>query len=74
MDAHTSFDMRPLSTPQLDIDHLALADRDFQIKDTSTLDNLLKLHYWSKDKFLNHANDIHICESNLPKYTFLEVH
>ena len=44
---------KPLQTPQLDIDHLPLVDKDFQIKDTTTSSHLLKLHYWSKHKFLN---------------------
>lgn len=43
----------PLLTPHLDIDHLPLADKYFQIKDTSTSSHQLKLQYWSKDKFLN---------------------
>lgn len=74
MAAQTSLDVRPVSTPHLDIDHLALADRDFQIKYTAIPAHLLKLHCWSKDIFLNHAYDINLWESNLPKYTFPEVH
>lgn len=74
MVAQTSLDVRPVSTPHLDIDHLALTDRDFQIKDTTTPAHLLKLHCWSKDKILNDTDDISFWESNLPKYTFPEVH
>lgn len=59
---------KPLQTPHLDIDHLPLADRDFQIKDKTSPNNLLKLHCWRKDKFLNQNDDIHPWESNLPKY------
>jgi len=40
----TSLDVRPLPTPHLDIDHLALADREFQINDTASSTYLLKLH------------------------------
>lgn len=58
----------------LDIDHLALADRDFQIKGTTTLGHILRIHCWAKDRFLNHAGDINLWESNLPKYTFSVVH
>jgi len=61
---------KSLQTPHLDIDHLPLADRDFEIKDTSTSSHLLKLHCWSEDKFLNKNDDIHLWESNLPKYLF----
>ena len=65
---------KTLQTPHLDIDHLPLADRYFQIKDTVSPSHLLKIHYWSKDKFLNQNDDIHLWESNLPKYTLPEVH
>lgn len=74
MASQTSLDKRPLQTPQLDIDHLALADRDFQIKDIASPTYLLKLHCWSKGKNLNQNDDIHLWESNLPTYLFLEVH
>lgn len=74
MAAPTSLDVRPVTTPHLDFDHLAVADRDFPIKDTDTSRNLMRIHYWAKDQFLNHADDINIWESNLTKYTFLEVH
>jgi len=53
---------------------MALAHRDFQIKYTSSPAYLLKLHYWSKDKFLNQNDDVHLWEFNLPKYSFPEVH
>jgi len=53
MASQTSLDVRPLKTPHFDIDHLALAERDFQIKDIASPSYLLKLHCWSKDKFLN---------------------
>ena len=61
---------KPIQTPHLDVDHLPLADRDFQIKDTVSPSHLLKLHYWSKDKFLNPNDDIQLWESNLPRYLF----
>jgi len=50
--------MRPLSTPHLDINHLALEDKDFQIKYTTSPTYHLKLHCWTKDKFLNQNNVI----------------
>lgn len=64
---------KPLQTPHLDIDHLPLVNRDFQIKDTTSASHLLKLHCWSKEKFLNHNDDIQLWESNLPKYLFPQV-
>ena len=42
---------KPLQNPHLNIDHLPLADKDFQIKDTISPSHLLKLQSWSKDKF-----------------------
>lgn len=74
MVAHTSLNVRPISSLHLDIDHLALVDKCFQIKDTTTLGHLLRIHCWSKDRFLNHAYDINLWESNSPKYKFPEVH
>jgi len=74
MVAQTALDVRPVTTPHSDIDHLALADRDFQIKHTTTPRHLLGIHCWAKHRFLNHAHDINLWESNLPKYTFPEVH
>lgn len=37
-------DVRPLQTLHLDIDHLPLADKEFQIKDIASPSHLLKLH------------------------------
>lgn len=74
MASHTSLDVTPISTPHLDIGHLALADMDFQIKDIASATYLLKLHCWSKDRFLNHTDDICLWKSNLPKYLFPKVH
>ncbi len=69
-----ALDVRPITTPHLDLDHLPLANRDFQIKDTSTQGLLLKIHCLSRDRYLNHADDIGLWESNFPKYKFSQVH
>lgn len=69
-----AMDVRPISTPPLDLDRLPLADKDFQIKDTTTIETLLKVHCQSRDKYLNHANEIGLWKSNLPKYKFPQVH
>jgi len=53
-----AMDVRPITTPHLDLDHLPLADRDFQIKDIVALEILLKIHCLSKDKHLNNTDDI----------------
>lgn len=74
MASQTSLDVRPLQTPHIDIDHLALADIDFQINDIASPAHLLKLQCWSKDRFLNQNDDIHLWESNFPKYLFPKVY
>ena len=74
MVAPIALDVRPIMTPQLEIDHLPLADRDFQIKDTFTQNLLLKIHCLSRDRYLNHVDDIGPWDSNFPKYQFLKIH
>lgn len=74
MAALISMDVRPINTPHLDLDHLPLADKDFQIKDTSVHESHLKLYCRYKDQYLNHADKISLWESNLLKYQFPEVH
>ena len=69
-----NLDVRPLQTRHLDIDHLLLADRYFQITNTTSPRHLLKLNYWSKDKFLNQNDDIKLWDSNLPTYLFPQVY
>jgi len=69
-----AMDVRHISTPYLDLDHLPLADRDFQIKDTSVIELPLKIHCQIRDKFMNHVDEIGLLESNLPKNQFLQVH
>lgn len=60
MASQTYLDVSPLQTPHLDINHLPLADREFQIKDIASPAYLLKLHCWCKDKFLNQNDEIHL--------------
>ena len=69
-----AMDVRTISASHIDLDHLPLADKDFQIKDTSINESPLKLYCWYKDQYLNHADKIGFWESNFPKYQFLEVH
>lgn len=67
-------DVWRITTPHLDLDHLPLADKDFQIKDTATLEPLLNVNCQSMDKFLNHDDEIGLWEPNFPKYQFPRVH
>lgn len=74
MAALIAMDVRPISTPHLNLDHLPLTDKNFQIKDTSVRESPLKLYYQYRDQYLNHADKIGLWESHLPKYQFPEVH
>ena len=64
----------PISTPHRDLDHLPLADKYFQIKDTFVQESPLKLLCRYKDQYLNHADYIRHWELGLPKYQFPKVH
>jgi len=74
MDSQSIINEKPLQTPHLDVDHVPLADKDFQIKDTISPSPLLQLHCWNKDKFLNQNDDNHLWEYNLPKYFVPQVY
>ena len=73
MAAPIAMDVRPITTPHLHLDHLPLVDKYFQIKDTTVLEPLLKVHCQSRNKFLNHVDEIGLWESNLPKYQFPQI-
>ena len=68
MAAPVAMDVKPITTPNLDLDHLPLENRNFQIRDTSAYEILLKIHCLSKDIYLNHSNDIGLWDSSFPKY------
>ena len=74
MAAPISKAVRPISTPHLDLDHLPLADKDFQINDTYFLETPIKLYCRYRYHYLNHTDKIGLWESNFPRYQFLEVH
>ena len=54
----------------VDVEHSLLADKHFKINDTVTDFNLLDIHYWSHDKFIDQDDDTHLWDSNLPRYIF----
>ena len=60
--------VNPLQPPLLDVDRTPLADKGFKIIDIVTDRNILELHCWSHDKFVDQADDINLWNSNLPKY------
>lgn len=43
MASSVTINFRPITTPHLDLDHVPLADKDFQIKDTIVEESPLKL-------------------------------
>ena len=70
MPTATAMDVSPISTTHLDLEHLPLDDKYFQIKDTTTLEPLLKVHCQCRDRSLKHADEIGLWESNFSKYKF----
>ena len=42
----------PMVYPQVDLDHLALVDRDFKIHEIESNFDLFDVYYWLEDKFL----------------------
>lgn len=68
-----AMDVIPTTTSQLDLDHLPLVDRDFQIKDTNAYEVLLN-HCLSREIYLDHSDGNGLWESNFPKYQFPQVH
>jgi len=56
MAAPISMDVRPITTPHLDLDYLLLANKYFQIKDTYVHESPLKLYYRYRNQYLNNAN------------------
>lgn len=53
-----SMDVTPISSPHLGLDHLPLADKDFQINEISVHDSPLKLYSGYRDQYLNHDNKL----------------
>ena len=74
MASNTIQTVNPLQPPLLDVDHTPLADKDFKIVNTIIDNNLLELHCWSHDKFADKVDDIHMWNSNLPKYKVPQTH
>jgi len=56
MVAPIALNILPISTPHRDLDHLRLADKYFQIKDTSVHEYPFKLYHSYRDQYLNQAD------------------
>ena len=67
--------VRPLQPPISFEESIPLTDLDYRITDTVVEFNLLEIHNWCQDKFLNkNQDDIPIWESNFPKYVVPVTH
>jgi hypothetical protein len=56
--------------PPVDLDHIPLADKDYNITDPKCEIDFLELHFWVKDIFLDQSDKIGLWESNFPLYMF----
>ena len=74
METPAALNVAPVNAPHKYLDHLHLADKDFQIKDLAFDDTTLKLYCKYRDLYLNGADNISLWESNLPKYQFPSMH
>jgi len=70
MASQSILNVNPLQPPVADVKHLPLTDKDFKIIDTMTDSNLLEHHCLNHEKFIDQADDNHLWDSKLPKYSF----
>ena len=66
--------INPLQPPIVDVEHTPLADVDYKIIDPITEFNLLELHCWSQENYLDQVDEVQIWESNLPKSVVPHTH
>ena len=62
--------VNPMLTPPMDLDHIPLADRDYNIAETQCEFDLLKLHCWLRDNYLDQFDEINLWKSRLPLLVF----
>lgn len=74
METVVDLNVPPIHTPHRDLDHLPLADKDFQIKELTFEGSPVRIHCKCQDSYLNHANKIDLWEPNLPKYQLPSIH
>ena len=68
MTPNTTIVVNPLQPLVVDIEHIPLADIVYKIFDPIVEFNLLDIHNWCFEKYLDKEEEIHIWESNFPKY------
>ena len=68
MTPNTAIVVNPLQPLVVDIEHIPLADIDYKIADPIVEFNLLDIRNGSFEKSLDDHEEVHIWESNLPKY------
>ena len=64
----------PMAYPQVDLDHLALVDKDYKIHETKLDSDLFHVYWWFEDKFLEGDDEISLWETQLPLYIFPKTH
>ena len=60
--------------PQVDLDHVALADKYYKIHETESNFYLFDVYCWLEDKLLDEVDDIGLWETKLPYYIFPKTH
>ena len=68
MNPNTAIVVNPLEPPVFYIEHIPIVDINYKIVDLVVEFNLLDIHNWCFEKSLDDQEDVHIWESNLPKY------
>lgn len=52
--------MNPMLTPPVDLDHISLADRDYNIAETQCEFDLFELRCWFPNKYLDQFDEINL--------------
>ena len=64
----------PMVYPQVDLDHIPLADSDYKIHETESDLDLFDIYCWLEDKLLDEADGINLWKTKLPHYIFPITH
>ena len=71
--AKTTMSVNPLQPPIPTVETIPLTDMDYKIADPVVEFNILEIHNWCFDKFLD-KDEMPIWETNLPKYVVPVTH
>jgi hypothetical protein len=70
----TEIEENPFLPPPIDLDRIPLVDKDHLIAELEWEFDFFELHFWLKDTFLDHRDEIGLWESNLPLYLFPHIY